>query len=38
MNQQVTLDLNEDDQDTTVGVEIEAKLEELADEMDERQE
>lgn len=38
MNQQITLDLNEEDQDTAEGVEIEAQLEQLGDQIEERQE
>ena len=37
-NQQVTLDLNEADQDTSRGVEIEEKLDAIANEVDELQE
>ena len=37
-NQQVTLDLNEADQDTAQGVEIEETLDALANEIEERQE
>ena len=36
INQQVTLDLNEDGQDTSQGVEIEAQLETLGNEIEER--
>ena len=38
MNQQITLDLNEDDHDTSQGVEIEAQLEDMGGEIEEKQE